>query len=225
MGRAERRGGEPRRDAERETAEQQVDVGVPRAAPQHRDRRAAGVRAADAEVEVEEDPLEPVRDVEHDVDDRRQHDERDGRVEQAADEEGEQDRIVTGGRDRYRRHIAGYQHGVGSEVGRLRTVVLHRPGPELRAADPAQQRRPAVRRRAVARPRAGGARPVRRDAARARRRGALPARAAGRGARRSRGARAAARQRAAPRPDRPGARPGAARAPRPAARRRPRATS
>jgi arginine deiminase len=29
-----------------------------------------------------------------------------------------------------------HQHGVGSEVGRLRTVVLHRPGPELRRLTP-----------------------------------------------------------------------------------------
>ncbi len=30
----------------------------------------------------------------------------------------------------------GHEHGVGSEVGRLRTVVLHRPGPELRRLTP-----------------------------------------------------------------------------------------
>jgi arginine deiminase len=29
-----------------------------------------------------------------------------------------------------------HQHGVGSEVGRLRTVVLHRPGPELARLTP-----------------------------------------------------------------------------------------
>ncbi len=29
-----------------------------------------------------------------------------------------------------------HEHGVGSEVGRLRTVVLHRPGPELRRLTP-----------------------------------------------------------------------------------------
>ena len=28
------------------------------------------------------------------------------------------------------------EHGVGSEVGRLRTVMLHRPGPELRRLTP-----------------------------------------------------------------------------------------
>ena len=85
---------------------------------------------------MEEDPLEPVRDVEHDVDDHRQRDERDGGEEQAAGEEGEQDRIVTGGWDLYLRRIGEHQHGVGSEVGRLRTVVLHRPGPELRRLTP-----------------------------------------------------------------------------------------
>ena len=34
------------------------------------------------------------------------------------------------------RTIVDHQHGVGSEVGRLRTVVLHRPGPELRRLTP-----------------------------------------------------------------------------------------
>ncbi|MGZ8650007.1 MAG: hypothetical protein ACXW08_15490 [Solirubrobacteraceae bacterium] len=43
---------------------------------------------------MEEDPLEPVREVEHGVDDRRQRDERDGREEQAPGEEDEQDRIL-----------------------------------------------------------------------------------------------------------------------------------
>src|SRR4051812_2010720 len=37
---------------------------------------------------------------------------------------------------RYRRRIVNGQHGVGSEVGRLRTVVLHRPGAELRRLTP-----------------------------------------------------------------------------------------
>jgi arginine deiminase len=32
--------------------------------------------------------------------------------------------------------VSGQQHGVGSEVGRLRTVILHRPGDELRRLTP-----------------------------------------------------------------------------------------
>ena len=44
----------------------------------------------------------------------------------------------------------------------LRTVLLHRPGAELEAADAAQQRPAAVRRHPLGRPRAGGARRVRR---------------------------------------------------------------
>ena len=32
--------------------------------------------------------------------------------------------------------MSGQQHGVGSEVGRLRTVILHRPGDELRRLTP-----------------------------------------------------------------------------------------
>ena len=77
-------------------------------------------------------------------------------------------------------------HQVTSEVGRLRTVLLHRPGAGAVAAHAAQQRRPALRRPAVGRPGAGGARRLRRGAARARRRGALPDRPARRGARRRR---------------------------------------
>ncbi len=69
-------------------------------------------------------------------------------------------------------------HRVASEVGRLRTVLLHRPGAELLAAHAAQQRRPALRRAAVGGARAGGARRLRPGAARPRRRGALPDRAA-----------------------------------------------
>src|SRR4051812_48980422 len=37
---------------------------------------------------------------------------------------------------RERRRIVNRDHGVGSEVGRLRTVVLHRPGAELRRLTP-----------------------------------------------------------------------------------------
>ena len=59
-----------------------------------------------------------------------------------------------------------------------RTVMLHRPGPELQAAHPAQQRQAALRRHPVGQPRPGRARRLRPGAARPRRRGALPHRAA-----------------------------------------------
>ena len=61
--------------------------------------------------------------------------------------------------------------GVHSEVGKLRKVMVHRPGAEPAAAHPVQPRRAAVRRRAVGRARPVRARPVRRADARARRRG------------------------------------------------------
>ena len=55
--------------------------------------------------------------------------------------------------------------GATSEVGRLRTVLLHRPGRRAAPADPPQQRPAALRRRPVGGPRAGGARRLRRRAA------------------------------------------------------------
>ena len=64
--------------------------------------------------------------------------------------------------------------GVGSEVGRLRTVAAAPSGRRAAAADAAQQRRPALRRAAVGRARAGRARRLRRGAARPRCRGPLP---------------------------------------------------
>ena len=68
--------------------------------------------------------------------------------------------------------------------------MLHRPGPELTTADPAQQRQPPVRRHPLGRAGPGRARRVRAGPARPGRRGALPRRAARRGARRSDGPRA-----------------------------------
>ena len=73
--------------------------------------------------------------------------------------------------------------GVHSEVGKLRKVMVHRPGAQPAAADPRQPRRPAVRRRAVGRARPVRARPVRGADARARRRGLLLQDLLGRGAR------------------------------------------
>ena len=63
-------------------------------------------------------------------------------------------------------YAAGVTHYVDSEVGRLRTVMLHRPGSGAEPADPAQQRLAALRRHPLGRPGAGGARRVRRGAAR-----------------------------------------------------------
>ena len=66
------------------------------------------------------------------------------------------------------------QFGVHSEVGKLRRVMIHRPGPRAQAPHPRQPRRAAVRRRALGAPRAPAARRVRRPAPRPRRRGAVP---------------------------------------------------
>ena len=111
-------------------------------------------------------------------------------------------------------------HGVASEVGRLGTVMLHRPGSELRRLTPRNNDQllfdgvPWVDRAQAEHDAFAG------RAARPRRRGALRARAAGGDARGARGARAAARRRARPAGDRPHARGAAARAAR-RARRRP----
>ena len=51
---------------------------------------------------------------------------------------------------------------VDSEVGQLKQVIVHRPGPRARPAHPGQRRRPALRRRDVGRPGPGGARRLRR---------------------------------------------------------------
>ncbi len=74
-------------------------------------------------------------------------------------------------------------HQVTSEVGRLRTVLLHRPGAELSRLTPRNNADLLFDGAAVGRPGAGGARRLRRGAARARGRGALPDRPARRGAR------------------------------------------
>ena len=65
--------------------------------------------------------------------------------------------------------VVGWRHDrfagpfrVDSEVGRLRQVILHRPGPGAEAAHPGQQGPAAVRRRAVGAARPAGARRVRR---------------------------------------------------------------
>ena len=55
---------------------------------------------------------------------------------------------------------------VDSEVGRLRQVILHRPGLELTRLTPRQRRRPALRRRAVGPAGPRGARRLRAEAAR-----------------------------------------------------------
>ena len=64
--------------------------------------------------------------------------------------------------------------GVHSEVGRLRRVLLHRPGVELKRLTPTNKDDAALRRRPVGQARAPGARRVRRHARRPRRGGALP---------------------------------------------------
>ena len=74
-------------------------------------------------------------------------------------------------------------HGADSEVGRLPTVMLHRPGNELKRLTPRNNDRLLFDGIPWVQPRAGGARRVRRGAARPRRRGALPDRAAHRDAR------------------------------------------
>ena len=66
------------------------------------------------------------------------------------------------------------QYGVHSEVGRLRKVLVHRPGLSLERLTPAEPAGVPLRRRGLGRPRAARARRVHRRAARPRRRGALP---------------------------------------------------
>ena len=69
-------------------------------------------------------------------------------------------------------------YGVDSEVGRLRTVLVHRPGAELRRVTPQQACGMLLPGPAVGRTGAGRARRVRRRAARSGGRGALPDRVA-----------------------------------------------
>ncbi len=92
-----------------------------------------------------------------------------------------------------------------SEVGKLRRVIVHRPGPRAHPAHAVERRGPAVRRRDLGQAGQAGARRVRRGDARARRRGVLRRGAADRGARDRRGARLGRRPgpRRAPRRPRP----------------------
>ena len=72
--------------------------------------------------------------------------------------------------------------GVSSEVGRLRTVMLHRPGPELQRLTPRNNDKLLFDGIPWVTPGPGGARRLRRGAAQPRRRGALPDRPARRDA-------------------------------------------